>query len=296
MTWPTPKTDFAVGDVLTAAEMNDVGDGLAYLGTAGSDLASASTISPTVGFHGVTGTTTINDISMSGAVEGLPVRLWFKAALTVANNGGGTGNIRTKSGSDLSVTANQIVTFAYDGTYWREEGSAASPNVYAQATWPPGAGETVAVLADAAYGNLWPYMLILDKSSGDASYPWEPIGAGTPSSLVGESPAYGASNVATVAINVPIACVADITIDGSGTNLSASTSSMTAKLGTTSGGSEIGSVTVSLGANHANQGSNTVTAVTLTKGETLYLSATPGTSVLTTLARARIAVTKMADA
>lgn len=33
MAWSTPKTDFATGDVLTAAQMNAVGDDLAALGT-----------------------------------------------------------------------------------------------------------------------------------------------------------------------------------------------------------------------------------------------------------------------
>jgi hypothetical protein len=50
------------------------------------------------------------------------VRLWIKAGpLTIRNNGGGTGNVRTLTGLDRVVATNEIVEFAYDGAVWREQ-------------------------------------------------------------------------------------------------------------------------------------------------------------------------------
>lgn len=96
-----------------------------YLTVAGADVASGSTVSISAEFHGITGTTTINTIADAAGdsfVAGQRLRLWIKGGpLTIANNGGGTGNIRTKSGSDRSCATNEIVCFTYDGTNWREE-------------------------------------------------------------------------------------------------------------------------------------------------------------------------------
>lgn len=112
----------ASGDLITAAIWNNehVND-LGYLVTAGANLASADTITPTNEFHIVTGATTIGNLTPSTPVAGQQVRLLFQSALTVKNNESGTGNIRTASGSDLNVAANQVVTFVYDGTVWREQ-------------------------------------------------------------------------------------------------------------------------------------------------------------------------------
>lgn len=97
---------------------------LEYLTFAGADLASAATINITNEFHGITGTVTIDNITdLLGAVAGQQVRLWIKGGpLTIRNNGGGAGNIRTKTGADRALAANEIVALAFDGALWRESG------------------------------------------------------------------------------------------------------------------------------------------------------------------------------
>lgn len=45
MAWTTPKTDFADGNVLTAAQMNAIGNDLAYLKDSGGTLISTTTLS-----------------------------------------------------------------------------------------------------------------------------------------------------------------------------------------------------------------------------------------------------------
>jgi hypothetical protein len=92
-----------------------------YLTVAGADLASATTITPTNEFHGVTGTTTIANLSPASPVAGQQVRLWIKAGpLTIQNQGGGTGNVRLLAGVDRVCNQNEVVVFVYDGTVWRE--------------------------------------------------------------------------------------------------------------------------------------------------------------------------------
>lgn len=93
-----------------------------YLVIAGADLPSGATLDITSSFHGVTGTTTVDSISDAlGAIAGQHVRLWIKnGPLSIRNNGGGAGNIRTRTGLDRTVVANEIVTLAYDGAVWRE--------------------------------------------------------------------------------------------------------------------------------------------------------------------------------
>jgi len=99
-----------------------------YLVVAGADLASAATLAITNEFHGVTGTTTITNITDAlGASKSQQVQLLIKGGpLTIQNNGGGTGNIRTNSGADTVYPTNAIVTFVNDGTVWRE-GVGANP-------------------------------------------------------------------------------------------------------------------------------------------------------------------------
>lgn len=93
-----------------------------YLTVAGADVASATTIDITSDFHGITGTTQIDNITdLLGASEGQFVRLWIKGGpLTIRNNGGGTGNVRTLSGADRVALTNEIIVFDFDGTDWRE--------------------------------------------------------------------------------------------------------------------------------------------------------------------------------
>lgn len=86
----------------------------------GGDIASAATITPTTGFHKVTGSTTIDNIA--APVNGQTVALWFQSVITVRNQGGGTGNIRTAINSDESIAAGEIRVFRSDGTVWKEVG------------------------------------------------------------------------------------------------------------------------------------------------------------------------------
>lgn len=111
----------STGDVFPAADWNTyLRDNLNFLFVAGGTLASAATVTPTNEFHQISGVTQIDNIATAGVQAGERRRLMFQAALTVRNNGGGTGNIRTLSGGDLGVIPNQIVEFVYDGSSWRE--------------------------------------------------------------------------------------------------------------------------------------------------------------------------------
>lgn len=85
----------------------------------GLDVTSATTVAPhtfTESFHKVTGTTTIRNLP-SGTHKGQKVVLYFTSALTIENNGGGSGNLRV-GGSDISVVADEVCTFIWDGTVW----------------------------------------------------------------------------------------------------------------------------------------------------------------------------------
>lgn len=105
-----------------------------YLVVAGADLASATTIVPTNEFHKVTGAVTIRNIDHAAEVAGQQVRLWFTGAPTIEHNGGGVGNIRTQTGTNRVVRANQIVTFVYDGAVWREQDESADTISYVEFT------------------------------------------------------------------------------------------------------------------------------------------------------------------
>lgn len=117
----TPVKTWNTGDTLPAADLNTyLRDNLVWLHDRGADLASAGTITPTTGFHKVTGTTQIDNIA--APTDGNTVWLWFTGALTIRNNGGGTGNIRTASGADKPVVAETLLAFRSDGTVWKEIG------------------------------------------------------------------------------------------------------------------------------------------------------------------------------
>jgi hypothetical protein len=96
-----------------------------YLIVAGADQASGATVPVVAEFFGVTGTTTITNLNdAAGASAGQQVRLWIKnGPLTIQNNGGGSGNIRTQSGADIVVPQNAIIEFAFDSvnSVWREQ-------------------------------------------------------------------------------------------------------------------------------------------------------------------------------
>ena len=131
-----------------------------YLVVAGADLASAGTLTITSEFHGVTGTTTVTNITdASGAAAGQQVRLWIKGGpLTIQNNGGGAGNIWTAIGKDTTYPTNAVVSFVYDGTVWREAHASLRPgaeldNVQITAPVNTGTSQTASTATTAITGN-----------------------------------------------------------------------------------------------------------------------------------------------
>lgn len=92
----------------------------------GADVASAGTL--TLGTDGntfgITGTTTINYITIANWQAGSIITLIFAASLTVTHNAGsvpaGTQAILLSGAGNLSATANDTLTLVNDGTTWRE--------------------------------------------------------------------------------------------------------------------------------------------------------------------------------
>lgn len=123
---------------VTVAYINQLKANSDYLTVAGADLASAAAIHPTSEFHGITGTTTIDTITDDlGPAAGQQVRLWIKGGpLTIRNNGGGTGNIRTLTGADRAAKTNEVIELAYDGTVWREQSPASAMTLLMDYTAP----------------------------------------------------------------------------------------------------------------------------------------------------------------
>jgi hypothetical protein len=92
----------------------------------GPDITSVTggnTITITSRHHKVTisGGTIDTITDPVGPVAGQLLELYCVNANTIRNNGGGTGNIRTIAGGDVSVSAGQVATFVYDGSFWREQ-------------------------------------------------------------------------------------------------------------------------------------------------------------------------------
>lgn len=115
MAWTIVKT-WNSGDVLPALDLDTyLRDNLVMLHDRGPDLASAATITPTTGFHKVTGTVTIATIA--GPTDAAILLLWFGSALTVQH---GTGNISMSDGFDRAVPADTMMAFRSDGTTWKE--------------------------------------------------------------------------------------------------------------------------------------------------------------------------------
>lgn len=94
-----------------------------YLVVAGGDKASGATVTIDSEFHGLTGTTTVDNLAdASGAAAGQQIGLLIKNGPVIfRNQGGGTGNIRTSTGADKIFPQNAIVAFVFDGTVWREQ-------------------------------------------------------------------------------------------------------------------------------------------------------------------------------
>ncbi len=106
----------------------DVGGGIEwyFLGATGApgvevrSVAAATTVTlpNTIGDGvSITGTTTIDNITATGW-SNRRIILQTASNPTIRNNGGGTGNIRTTSGSDITTSANGRYVFWCDGTLW----------------------------------------------------------------------------------------------------------------------------------------------------------------------------------
>jgi len=88
----------------------------------GSDVVSASTI--TLGgdgnFFDITGTTTINEILGTNWQAGSEISLQFDAILTITNNSGGTNDILTADGANITTAAGFVLGLRFNGTDWIE--------------------------------------------------------------------------------------------------------------------------------------------------------------------------------
>lgn len=116
-----------VNDAISDAYVDSLTGNVNYLSIAGADIAALganNTLAITASFHRVTLVTgNVDNITdAAGLVKGQPLRLLFTNAQTIRNNGGPGGNIRTLSGFDRAVAANEVVAFLYDsdGAVWRE--------------------------------------------------------------------------------------------------------------------------------------------------------------------------------
>jgi hypothetical protein len=121
--------NLAVDDAISEAFVDALTGNVNFLTVAGADVAALGVnngVPITAGFQRVTvATGNIDNITdAAGLTNGEPVKLLFTNAQTLRNNGGGVGNIRTLSGADRIIAANEIVELAYDGVtaVWREVG------------------------------------------------------------------------------------------------------------------------------------------------------------------------------
>ena len=88
----------------------------------GTDVASANSLTLGAGgnLFNITGSTTINNITVTNWQAGSVIMLYFAAALTVTNNAGGAGSILLSGSVNFSAGIDDTLTLAYDGTTWRE--------------------------------------------------------------------------------------------------------------------------------------------------------------------------------
>jgi hypothetical protein len=123
-----PVPDLSMDDTPYEGWFDTYTVGHNYYGVAGASRTAAASIDVAASYHPVTGTTTIDNLNdPAGARAGQRATFKFASALTIRHNGGGTGNIRTMTHQDKVVVANQVVSFVYDGTVWRE--AATTPSV-----------------------------------------------------------------------------------------------------------------------------------------------------------------------
>lgn len=123
----------AADTVITNSQITDerifVGSEATFLVVAGADLTSANTIVPTHEYHRVTGSVMINNIAYASPTPGQQLRLWIVGGLEIRHADGG-GNIRTMTGANVLVAANEIRTLTYDGTYWRLDATPPQARAY----------------------------------------------------------------------------------------------------------------------------------------------------------------------
>ena len=91
-------------------------------GYQGTDVASANNLTLGKGnYFEVTGTTDITTISAADWQAGSIITLYMTDVLRLKHNvAGGGASLFMKSGADFQTSAGDIVSFVYDGTYWRE--------------------------------------------------------------------------------------------------------------------------------------------------------------------------------
>lgn len=135
----TAIADLNNGDILPESWVDAVRVDLNYTMVAGADLASAATLTITASFHKVTGVANIDTITDAGGqVAGQTVTLAFQGAATVRNNGGGTGNIRTRSGLSHVAQAGELMELAYDGNNWIQLTTQVMQNASGDSVMPKG--------------------------------------------------------------------------------------------------------------------------------------------------------------
>lgn len=116
----------------------------------GADAASATIVTLVNGnFFDITGTTTITEILGTGWQAGAEVVLQFDGILTITNNSGGTNDILTGDGNNITTAAGFVLGLRFNGTDWLEvfrntvAGGGANTTPYlARATAQMGAGGT----------------------------------------------------------------------------------------------------------------------------------------------------------
>lgn len=193
----TAVANLANGNPIPESYVDAVTVDVNYLVIAGAALASAGTITPTAEFHKVTGTANIDNLTPASPIAGQQCRLWFTGAAVVRNNGAGSGNIRTTNGGDITLVANQILTFTYDGTVWREAGSRLVVNGDVSATAAIAATKIASALGLASASADLVYL----KGSGGTRIDFGSIGAGVTTAVAafvkdGSGIEFGHSNAA----------------------------------------------------------------------------------------------------
>lgn len=96
----------------------------AKLKTGSSAVTSATTAQlGDTNQHIVSGTTTINALTVDDWTIGSEITLIFSGILTLKHNtagAAGSAKVLLASSTDLTTAANTVLKLAYDGTFWQE--------------------------------------------------------------------------------------------------------------------------------------------------------------------------------